>query len=336
MSETSATESKRRRSSTCDDARGRPLTQQILDPSALRFVQGCNAFGSRADERAVGEIVEATLAAEVVAFDTADVYASGESERQLGAALAGRRAGALVATKFGLGLRGAGPASGRREYVRAAAFASMERLRSDYIDLYQMHVPDPSTPIAETVGALEELRREGWIRAFGSSNFDPSALHETARAAVALGSPAFATTQGEYSVLVRDAEAELIPAADGLGVSFLAYRPLANGLLTGKYDSLAPREGQLAFRSDRARAVLTPENLARVAELRRLATLWGCSLPAIALGSVAARDGVAGVVVGASTAAQVRENVAAVRWRPDREQARAIEAVWARRAAVDG
>ena len=201
---------------------------------------GCNNFGRRLDVAATRAVVDAAIEAGITLLDTADIYGGrGRSEEILGEVLDGRRDQVVLATKFGPparghGLRSAAGAKGGRGYIRRAVEQSLRRLRTDYIDLYQIHTPDPPTPIEETLAALGELVTEGKVRYIGNSNFTGWQIAEAAAAARALGVPPFISAQNHWSLLERAAEAEVVPAAVHFGLGVLPYFPLANGLLTGK------------------------------------------------------------------------------------------------------
>src|SRR3954470_18113683 len=206
---------------------------------------GCNNFGRRIDVEATRAVVDAALEVGVTFFDTADVY--GESEAFLGEVLGGRREQVVLGTKFGNSLRGAlgddHGARGSRWYIRRAVERSLRRLRTDYIDLYQMHRPDPSTPIEETLAALSELVREGKVRYVGHSNFSAWQVADAEWTARSRGHERFVSAQNEYSLLVRAVEVDLVPALEHYGVGLLPYFPLANGLLSGKYRRGEPAPG---------------------------------------------------------------------------------------------
>ncbi len=273
---------------------------------------GCNNFGRRLDQAATDAVVHAALEAGVTLFDTADTYGDTLSEVMLGRALAGRRDEAVVATKFGMPIDderyGAAP-----DYVRRACEDSLARLGTDRIDLYQLHYPDESVPIADTLGALAELVAEGKVREIGCSNFSAAQLREAAAAA---GSgPAFASVQNQYSLLDRSPERDgVLEACDELGVAFLPFYPLANGLLTGKVRPGAPLpEGSrlATMPADRAAHWHSPELLARVGALLELAEGEGMSLLTLAFSWLLDHPEVASVIAGASNPEQVRANAAA-------------------------
>lgn len=272
---------------------------------------GCNNFGQRVDAAGTASVVDAALAAGINFFDTADKYGGLRSEEYLGAALRARRSEVIVATKFGMALGPDMPGGGSPAYVRRAVEASLRRLQTDWIDLYQLHVPDPDTPIADTLGALADLVREGKVREIGCSQFTGDQLREAASAA-ASGTPGFVSTQGEYSLLQRGAEAELLPACAHLGVALLPYFPLASGLLTGKYGKDAPAPGGPRFGpTGITRDLYSEENLARVHALAGVAHDAGMTLLQLAISWLLARDEVASVIAGAMTPAQVQANAAA-------------------------
>lgn len=278
---------------------------------------GCNQLGGKVDAAGTRAIVDAALGSGVTFFDTADIYTRSQSERVLGEAIRGRRDELVLATKFGMdmGERAAltDVPRGSAAHVRAACEASLERLGVDVIDLYQYHEPDGVTPIAETLGALDELVREGHVRAIGCSNFSAEQLQEAAQVARTAGLTAFVTVQNQYSLLERAIEAEVVPTALELGVGVIPYFPLAHGLLTGKYrrGEDAPAGSRLSGRDlpgDEVYDVL--EALGRFADER------GISMLHVAIGGLAAQPGVVSVIAGATSPEQVRANAAAVAWQP--------------------
>lgn len=273
---------------------------------------GCNNFGRRVDESGTRAVVDAALDVGVTLFDTADVYGDGHSERFLGAALRGRRGGVVLATKFGGRMEGRG--GGSRKHIRRAVEASLERLDTDWIDLYQYHHPDGVTPLEETLGALNELVEEGKVRHVGSSNFSPEQVEEGEALAGDRGWARFVSAQNEYSLLKRDAEAELLPTCERLGVGVLPYFPLASGLLTGKY-----RRGQPAPEGTRlaaAPARLTDAAFDGVESLERFAEERGRTVLEVAIGALAAQPAIGSVIAGATKPEQVRANAAAGEWEP--------------------
>jgi aryl-alcohol dehydrogenase-like predicted oxidoreductase len=292
---------------------------------------GCNNFGRRIDVDATRKVVAAALDAGVTFFDTADVY--GESETFLGEVLAGRRDEVVLATKFGNPLRGAlgddHDARGSRWYVRRAVERSLRRLRTDHIDLYQMHRPDPITPIEETLAALTDLVREGKVRYVGSSNFAGWQVSDADWTARTRGLERFVAAQNEYSLIETSAEGELVPALQRFGVGLLPFYPLANGLLTGKYSRDAARPQGSRLHEPTYDSYLTPERFDRVEALQRYADERGLSLLQVAIGGLAARPAVASVIAGATRPEQVAANAAAGSWTPTAEDLAALDAVLA-------
>lgn len=279
---------------------------------------GCNNFGRRIDEDATRAVVDAALDAGVTFFDTADVYGDGLSETYLGRVLDGRRDRVVLATKFGGG-GDAGRGQGSREYIRRAIEASLERLQTDRIDLYQHHQEDSETPVDETVAALDELVREGKILAYGTSNYTPARLEQAA----ALAQGPYVSEQSEYSWLDRDAEQELLPTAERLGLGFIPYFPLASGRLSGKY-----RRGEPMPEGTRlAGQEITADEFDRIERYDAFAQERGVSLLEVAVGGLAAQPAVASVIAGATKPEQVRANAAAGAWEPSAEDAAALRAL---------
>lgn len=292
---------------------------------------GCNNFGSRIGLDAARVVVEAALDAGVTLFDTADMYGGGGgSESILGELLEGRRDDVVLATKFGFRVE-AEPngadweARGSRRYIRRAVEASLRRLRTDWIDLYQYHQPDGITPAAETLAALDELVHEGKVRYIGSSNFAAWQVVEAEYLARGAGGTRFISAQNEYSLLERGVESELVPACLGCGVGLLPYFPLSSGRLTGKYRRGAPMPAGARL-TDRAISI-TDEEHDRIEALERFAGECGLSLLTVAVGGLAAQPAVASVIAGATSAEQVRANVAAGEWQPSAADLAALDDV---------
>jgi aryl-alcohol dehydrogenase-like predicted oxidoreductase len=283
---------------------------------------GCNNFGRRLDLAATRSVVDAAMDEGITLLDTAETYGGrGRSEELLGEVLAGRRDQVVLATKFGaqgsdMGYGPAAGAKGGRAYIRRAVEQSLRRLRTDYIDLYQIHTPDPMTPIEETLTALSELVRAGMVRYLGHSNFSGAQLAAAAAAASELGAVPFISAQNEWSLLDRSAEADVVPAALRHGLGMLPYFPLANGLLTGKVRrGVPPPPGsRLAGRDD----YITAEKLDKIESLADWAQQHDRSLLEVAIGSLAALPGCGSVIAGATSAGQVRANARAGEWVPDR------------------
>lgn len=293
-----------------------------LGPSGLTVSAvglGCNAFGATIPSDGVTAVVDAALDAGITLFDTADIYGSraGQSEELLGQALGSRRDDVVVATKFGMDTKGLnGPdwgVLGSRRYIRKAVEGSLRRLGTDYIDLYQMHRPDPRTPIAETLAALNELVTEGKVRYVGSSNFAGWQIIDADWTAHTAGDTAFISAQNEYNLLSRGLEREVIPAVEHIGAGLLPFFPLASGLLTGKYarGQDAPEGTRLASRPDR----LAGADFDVIEALQTFAKEREVSLLKVAVGWLAAQPSVASVISGASKPEQVRANAEAL-WEP--------------------
>jgi aryl-alcohol dehydrogenase-like predicted oxidoreductase len=305
-----------------------PLGASGLVVSTLGI--GCNAFGSRADADAVREVVDAAFDVGVTFFDTADTYGLGASEELLGHALQGRRDEVVVATKFGMDMQGHnGPDHGARasrRYVRRAVEASLRRLRTDHIDLYQLHQPDLVTPVGETLQALAELVAEGKVRYVGCSNFAGWEVTRAAYVARTLGVPGFVTAQNEYSLYNRVAEEELVPACLDARVGLLPYFPLAYGLLTGKYSpGTAPEGSRLSHPSQEHR--LSGADFDRVTALQEYADARSLTLLQVAIGGLAAQPAVGSVIAGVSRASQVRSNAEAAEWVPTADDLAALREI---------
>jgi aryl-alcohol dehydrogenase-like predicted oxidoreductase len=277
---------------------------------------GCNNLGRRIDEERAREVIEAALDAGITLLDTADVYGDTLSEEYLGRILEGRRDRVVLATKFGSEIRGE-PAGAAPEYVRKAIEGSLRRLRTDRIDLYQLHQPDGSTPIADTLEALNELVREGKVREIGCSNFTAEQLRE-AHAAVKPGAAGFVSVQNELNLLDRTDEREGLLESERLGLAYIPYFPLASGLLTGKYrrGEQVPQGTRLAGWPDEQRnEALTSTTFDRIAWLTRFAEDRGHTLLELAFAWLLEKRCIASVIAGATKAEQVQANVAAAGWR---------------------
>jgi aryl-alcohol dehydrogenase-like predicted oxidoreductase len=294
---------------------------------------GCNNFGRQIDEAASRAVVDAAIEQGVNLFDTADTYGDphGTSEEYLGAALRGRRDDVLIATKFGMDMEGLnGPdhgARGSRRYVLRAVEASLRRLGTDHIDLYQLHRPDPATPIEETLSALDDLVRAGKVRYIGSSNFDGWRIADAAWISRTRGWAPFVSAQNEYSLLDRRVEAEVLPACERFGVGMLPFFPLASGLLTGKYrrGAAAPPGSRLSRERYAGRLAAAPWDT--IEAIEKYAVERGVSMLEVAIGGLAAKPAVASVISGATTPEQVRANVAASGWQPTLDDRTALDAI---------
>lgn len=289
---------------------------------------GCNAFGARIDLDQTRAVVDSAINHGVNFFDTADVYGYGQSEELLGAAIGARRDEVVIATKFGLDMNGVngddGGRRGTRAYVRTSVEASLRRLGTDWIDLYQLHSPDPSTPLEETLGALTELIAEGKVRAVGASNLQAWQMVDAAWISRSHDLTSFVTAQNEYSLYNRLAEVELTPACQALGVGILPYFPLAYGLLTGKYrrGEAAPAGTRLSLSAQAAR--LQGADWTRIEQLEEFASARGITILDLAIGGLAAQPAVASVIAGATKPEQVAANVAAAAWEPTAEDIAAL------------
>lgn len=277
---------------------------------------GCNAFGARIDEDQTKAVVDAAIEQGITLFDTADSYGDGASEELLGRALGARRESVLVATKFGMGDHDAEHfgAHGSRRYVRRAVEASLRRLGTDYIDLYQLHRPDPITPIDETLDAMSDLVTEGKVRYLGSSNLSAWQVADADWVARTAGYHRFVSAQNEYSLYNRSAEDELVPACERFGIGVLPYFPLAYGLLTGKYrrGEAAPAGSRLEAQAKR----LENADWGRIEALQAFADARDISLLTLAVGGLAAQPAVGSVICGVTRPEQVVANVEAGLWQP--------------------
>ena len=277
---------------------------------------GCNNFGSRIDDKRTKEVIDAALDVGINFFDTADMYGNGRSEELLGRFLGRRRSDVIIATKFGNEMQGQGGGA-RPEYIRKAFDASLRRLNTDYIDLYQQHIPDPGVPIAETLGALDQLVKAGKVREIGCSNFSAPQLREAQAASAARpGSARFVSVQNEYSLLHREPEDEVLAECERQGMAFLPFFPLMSGLLTGKYrkGQPIPPDTRVA-KFERYKRLLTEENLDKVEALIGFAESRGHTLLELAFSWLLAHGVVASVIAGATSARQVKDNAAAASWK---------------------
>jgi aryl-alcohol dehydrogenase-like predicted oxidoreductase len=295
-----------------------------LGDSGLRVSRvglGCNNFGGRIDLDATRAVVDAALDVGITFFDTAKIYGNdGGSERFLGEILEGRRDRVVLATKFGWA-QGRGYADAT--YIRDAIDGSLERLRTDYVDLYYLHKPDPDTPIAETLAVLDELVSSGKVRAIACSNFSAEQVAEADRVAREHGTARFTVLQNHYSLLDRGDDEDVLPLCRELGIAYIPYFPLASGLLTGKYQrgEPAPEGTRLAGRE------IEDERLERVEALKRFAEQRGHSLLDLAISALASTPGIGSVIAGATKPEQVRANSAAASWRLEADELEALAAL---------
>jgi aryl-alcohol dehydrogenase-like predicted oxidoreductase len=298
----------------------RPLGSSGLKVSVIGL--GCNNFGRRIDVTRTRAVVDEALEHGVTFFDTADIYARGLSEEFLGEVLQGRRDQVILATKFGMDMGdGKGP-RGSRDYIRQALEASLRRLKTDVIDVYWYHAPDGETPISETLETLDECVRAGSVRAIGASNFDAAQLAEADEVARDRGLTPFCAVQNEYSLLVREAEDDALPACERLGLGFVPFFPLASGLLTGKYrpGEAGPAGARLSERDE----IATDAQFALVAALQEYAQARGLALSEVAIGALLANGTVTSVIAGATGPEQVRANAGAAAWQPSAEDLSAL------------
>jgi aryl-alcohol dehydrogenase-like predicted oxidoreductase len=288
-------------------------------PQVSALGLGTNNFGRKLNERAAGDVLDAALEAGITFVDTADVYGgNGESERILGRLLGPRREDVLIATKFGIPLDDdPGHRGASRRWITQAVEGSLERLRTDRIDLYQVHQPDPETPIEETLRALDDLVQQGKVRFIGTSNFESWRLADAVWTARHLGLSVPVSEQSELHLLARDAERELLPACRHFGVGFIPYHPLASGFLTGKYRDRqsAPAQRGRIMGTPRETELLTAENFELIERLEHFAEGFGKSLVELSLAYLLSQPEVGSVIASASDPEQVRQNVAASDWR---------------------
>ncbi|MCC7366648.1 MAG: aldo/keto reductase [Dehalococcoidia bacterium] len=294
---------------------------------------GCNNFGMRIDAEATQAVVDKAIEVGINLFDTADVYGGqGRSEELLGRALGGRRKDVVVASKFGMKM-GEGPykSGASRKYIVQACEDSLRRLNTDYIDLYQVHTPDPKTPIEETMRALDDLVAAGKVRYTGHSNFSgwqTAECHYVAR--IGHLTP-FVSAQNEYSLVNRGIEAELVPACEKFGVGILPYFPLASGLLTGKYrrDEPMPEGTRLAAWGPRATRFVNDRNWDMLEKLEAFARERDHTMLELAMGWLASKAYVPSVIAGATQPEQIEQNAAAVEWRLTPEELAEVDAITA-------
>ena len=285
---------------------------------------GCNNFGGRLDEAQTKQVVDAAIDNGINFFDTADIYGKTKSEEFLGRALGARRKDIVLATKFGMEVdaehKGAHPA-----YVRQAAEDSLRRLATDYLDLYQLHQPDETVPIEDTLGALHALVEQGKVREIGCSNFSAAQLREADEISKRNGWPRFVSVQNEYSLFHREPEPEVLPECERLGIAFIPYFPLASGLLTGKYrkDCALP-EGTRIQEGSRW---LTDENLDKVERLISFVEARGHTLLELAFSWLLARREVASVIAGATKPEQIAANVNAAAWKLSPEEIAEVDRI---------
>lgn len=316
------------------------MEQRNLGSSGLQVSVvglGCNNFGARLDLDGTRAVIHKALDVGITLFDTADAYGNqGASETLMGEVLGARRKDIVLATKFGLPMDAAEALKGAsRRYIMSAVEASLRRLKTDWIDLYQLHRPDPLTPIEETLRALDDLIRQGKVRYIGCSNLPAWQVVEAHWTAQHLGLNRFVSCQDEYSLLVRDIDRELLPAMQAYGLGLLPYFPLASGLLTGKYQRNAtmPTGARLTETQRLADRFATERNWSIVEQLADFCAARGHSLLELAFSWLAARPTVASVIAGATKPEQVEQNVGAVGWVLTPDELAMIDRITTRPAA---
>ena len=287
-------------------------------PAVTPIGLGCNNFGGRIDVAASRAVVHKAFDLGITLFDTADIYGNDSgSERALGQILGSRRKDIVLATKFGMGLtKGAKPVDASRAYIMSAVEASLKRLNTDWIDLYQLHKPDPATPIEETLRAMDDLVRQGKVRYIGCSNLPAAQVAKAQETSKRLGISSFVSCQDEYSLVVRDVERDLIATIEKYGMGLLPFFPLASGLLSGKYrkGEKPPQGARLSYMQNHADRYMTPANWAKVEKLREFAEARGHSLLELAFAWLLSRPVLSSVIAGATKPEQVEANVRAAAW----------------------
>lgn len=290
---------------------------------------GCNNFGRRLDLAGTKSVLDAAIAAGVTFLDTADTYGDTRSEELMGEALKGRRSEVLLATKFGMPNKAAGLTGGARpDYIHASIDASLKRLQTDHVDLYQLHKPDPDVPIADTLGALGELVQAGKVREIGCSNFSAEQMREAHAAAEQDGTPRFVSVQNEYNLMRRQDERTVIPAARELGVGHLPYYPLMSGILTGKYRKNQPLpEGTRVRGSEMWESLLTEQTYDLIEALITFANARERELIDLAFAWLLAEPAVKSVIAGAMSPAQIQRNAQAASWSLTRGEKEEVDAL---------
>jgi aryl-alcohol dehydrogenase-like predicted oxidoreductase len=304
----------------------RPFGTTDLQVSAVGL--GCNNFATRLDRDATRRVVHAALDAGITLFDTADIYGNrGGSETLLGEALGARRKDVVLVTKFGLPMDDSGRRQGgSRRYLMAAVEASLKRLKTDWIDVYYYHRPDPKTPIEETLRALDELVRLGKVRHIGCSNFSATQIAQAQSVAQAKGLTRFVAAEDQYNLLSREIERDVLPAIAAHKLALLPYFPLASGVLTGKYRLGQPLPPGTRLSNPRySDRVLNDENLRFVERLESFCAARGRTLLQLAFGRLLANPVVASVIAGASTPEQVAQNASAVGWELDADETAEVD-----------
>ncbi len=310
------------------------MQERNLGTSGLRISEvgiGCNNFGGRIDTRETGRVIDKAIDLGITFFDTADIYSNqGGSETAMGEVLkGGKRNRIVLATKFGMQMDKDGKQiGGSRRYIMSAVEGSLKRLQTDYFDLYQLHRPDPLTPIEETLRALDDLVRAGKVRYIGCSNLPAWQVVEAQETARRCNLNAFVSCQDEYSLIIRDADRELMPMMSRYGMGLIPYFPLACGLLTGKYSRGAMPQGARLTETKRwADKYLNDRNWRVTEELAAFAKKRGHSLLDLAFSWLLARPNIASVIAGATSAEQVEANVKSAAWKLTAEDLAEIDRI---------
>ena len=288
---------------------------------------GCNAFGGRVDEKGTHAVLDAAIDAGIDFFDTAESYGATKSESFMGTWLKANPGKAIVASKFGINHSNvAGKPPGSAENVKVSCDLSLKRLQVDCIDLYQLHRPDPQTPVGETMGALEDLAKEGKIRLYGCSGFSGAQMQEAVDSAKGAGQRGFVTAQNPWNMILRDIEQDLVPVCEANGITILPYYPIAKGLLTGKYrrDATAPAGSRLEGMSD-----LDTADYDLLERLEAYAKDNGYDLLTLAMSWLAAQQVICSIITGGSKPEQMASNADAVRWTLTAANLAAIDAILA-------
>jgi aryl-alcohol dehydrogenase-like predicted oxidoreductase len=295
---------------------------------------GCNNFGARIDLEATRRVVHRAIDMGITLFDTADSYGNrGGSETMLGETLGDRRKDIVLATKFAQPMDDAKTKKGAsRQYIMTAVEASLRRLKTDWIDLYQQHIPDPLTPMEETLRALDDLTRQGKVRYIGCSNLPAWQVSDALWTSRSQHLAPFVSAQDEYSLLERGAERELLPALNAHGMGLLPFFPLAGGLLTGKYvrGRPLPEKSRLTYVKASADRFLTERNWARVDRLEAFCAARGRGLLDLAFSWLASRAPVSSVIAGATTPEQIDANIKAVEWKLGQDEIAEVDEITAR------
>jgi aryl-alcohol dehydrogenase-like predicted oxidoreductase len=302
------------------------MTLRNLGKSGLRVSLvglGCNNFGGRMDLESSTKVIHKAIDAGITLFDTADAYGNqGGSETVLGQVLGERRKDIVLATKFGLPMDDGEKKGASRRYIMSAIEASLRRLKTDWIDLYQQHLPDPLTPMEETLRALDDLTRQGKVRYIGCSNLAAWQVADAAWTSRAHDLNRYVSAQDEYSLLARGAERELLPALNAYGMGLLPFYPLAGGLLTGKYkrSEPLPSRSRLSYVKASADRFLTERNWTQLERLEAFCAKHGKSLLELAFSWLASRAPVSSIIAGATKPEQIDANVKAVGWKLQQDE----------------